>query len=168
MKDASFGFKLYTPVDTYQQSIRALKYAILFIFLTFLSVLLFEIFYKLQIHPIQYLLVGFAMSLFYLLFFSISEHSYFLLAYILSSIAVIAVITAYCMKIFKAKRGGYIIGINLTALYGYLYFLLTNEDYALLFGAIGLFITLAFVMYITRNVDWYTLRVSSKSDADNS
>lgn len=153
----TFGVSMYLPVDFYQKSMRAVKYGFLFITLTFLVFFLFEIFMKLRIHPLQYLMVGFAMCIFYLLFLSLSEHVGFLPSYLISSVSVIGLITAYSMKILGVHlRGGIVMGL-LLALYSYLFILLQNQDYALLLGALALFIILAAVMYITRNIDWYTI-----------
>ncbi len=152
--DSRFGFKLFVSVDQYQKSIRAIKYAMLFIFLTFLAVFLMEILSHINIHPIQYLLVGFAMSFFYLLLLAISEHSSFLFAYLVASVSVIALITWYSKVILKTMARGTISGFSVLVLYVYLYILLVNQDYSLLIGSIGLFLVLFAVMFITRSVDW--------------
>ncbi len=165
MHSASLGVKLFMSVDFYQKSMRAIKYVMLFILLTFLSVFLFEIFGKKQVHPIQYLLVGFAMTIFYLLLIAISEHSYFFLAYIVAAIAIVLLITGYTVKILGARNKGLTMGSIIALLYGYLYILLINQDYALLIGSIGLFGILAFVMYITRNLDWYQIGSDTGSDS---
>ncbi len=156
---SAFGVALFQPVDHYQKSNRAIKYAVLFIALTFLAFFLFEVIYKLKIHPLQYLLVGVAMSLFYLLFLSLSEHTEFLLSYIVAATATVGLITGYCSKVLGQRKRALVLGGFLTTLYAYLFVLLQNEDYSLLLGAIALFLVLSAVMYLTRNIDWYDLRL---------
>jgi inner membrane protein len=163
---SSFGVRLYVPVDFYQKCERAVKYGFLFITLTFLAFFLFELFNKLTIHPLQYMMVGFAMSIFYLLFLALSEHLGFFLSYGAASLAVMALITGYCVKVLKTrKRAGYMFGL-LFGLYSFLYVLLENEDYALLLGTLALFAILAAVMYLTRNVDWYRIRLGNGAVAE--
>jgi inner membrane protein len=157
LQSSAFGVKLFMAVDVYQKSARAVKYGSLFIFLTFLGVFLFEVIARIRIHPIQYLLVGFGMVLFYLLLISLSEHLFFVLSYLVGSAAVIALLTYYCIKIMQKKIRGMIMGAILLVLYIYLYILLVNQDYSLLIGSLGLFLILAFVMFLTRNIDWYAI-----------
>ena len=162
----SFGVNLYVPVDFYQKCERAVKYGFLFIALTFLAFFLFEIFNGLAIHPLQYGMAGFALSVFYLLFLALSEHTGFLVSYSVSSLAVMLMITGYCAKVLKTrKRAGYMFGL-LFALYGFLFVLLENEDYALLIGSLGLFSVLAAVMYLTRNVDWYGIKLGPANSTE--
>jgi len=161
---SSFGVKLYQPVDFYQKCVRAAKYGLLFISLTFLTFFLFEIFMKLSIHPLQYLLIGFALSIFYLLFLSLSEHMNFIISYIISSLGVIGMIWGYSRTILKNKKGSGLMALFLTCLYGYLFILLENQDYTLLLGSLALFIVLGVVMYITRNIDWYSLQLKKVDD----
>ena len=168
---SGFGVMLYQPVDFYQKCMRAVKYGALFIILTFLTFFLFEIFSRLRIHPLQYLFIGFAMCVFYLLFLSISEHTSFLVSYLVSSAATVSMITGYSMAILRERRRGGIIAGLLVCLYGYMFTLLQNQDYALLLGALALFLVLALVMYITRNIDWYSIQLSgngSSGSAENS
>ncbi len=154
-----FGVRMYQPVDFYQKCVRAVKYGFLFISLTFLAFFLFELFNRLSIHPLQYLMVGFAMTLFYLLFLALSEHIGFMASYAVSSVSVMAIITGYCSRILETRRrAGVMFGL-LFGLYSYLFILLENEDYALLLGALALFAILALVMYLTRNIDWYSLKM---------
>lgn len=152
-----FGTNFISPVDNYRMSQRSVKYEILFLLLTFLSIWLFEIISKLRVHSLQYLLVGAAMCLFYLLHLSLSEHLGFLSAYLIASSAIVILITAYSMVILKTGRRAATIGAILTALYTYLYILLQEEDYALLIGSVGLFIVLGILMYITRKIDWFNV-----------
>jgi inner membrane protein len=154
--NSSFGVRLYYPVDQYQKSMRTVKYAILFIGLTFLSYFLIEILNRQVLHPVQYLLIGSALVLFYLLLLSLSEHMNFIFAYLASSLSMIALITFYTRAIFKSTRFSLIISGVLALLYGFLYINLQLQDYALLFGSLGLFGILALVMYLTRHIDWFT------------
>ncbi len=159
---AAFGVDLLLPVDTYQKTDRALKYGGLFVLLTFLTFLLFEIFDGRRLHAIQYLLVGFAMSLFYLLLLSLGEHLPFRLAYLIAAIAVTLLISGYARAILGSRRGSAWLLAVLTLLYAFLCVLLESEDYALLVGSLALFGVLALVMYLTRHVDWTGARPASR------
>jgi inner membrane protein len=157
--DASaFGVELFLPVDVYQKTERSVKYGILFILLTFLTFFLYEIFSPFSLHPMQYLLVGSALCLFYVLLLSISEHVPFGPSYVIASAATIGLITGYAAAILRGRLRALGVGAALLALYSYLYVLLQAEDYALLLGSVGLFLILALVMFITRRLDWYTPR----------
>ncbi len=112
---------------------------------------------KKVIHPIQYILVGLALILFYTLLLSFSEHVRFNFAYLISSTAIIALITAYTKSVLSNNLATAIIAGILIVLYGFLYIILQLQDYALLLGSIGLFVILAIVMYITRNIDWFAI-----------
>jgi len=159
-----FGVQLILPVDQYQKTMRTVKYAIMFIGLTFLAFFLIEILNSKMLHPIQYLLVGSALVLFYILLLSLSEHFYFPIAYTIASLSLILLITLYSKAILQDTRFMIIISSVLTLLYGFLYIDLQLEDYALLLGSFGLFIVLATVMYLTRNLNWYTLLPKEKKD----
>ncbi|WKN33015.1 cell envelope integrity protein CreD [Porifericola rhodea] len=156
-KSYSFGVNLLMPVDEYQKSMRSAKYAIMFIALTFLTFFFVEILNRKRIHPIQYLLVGLALCLFFTLLLAISEHSSFNIAYIISCIAVSALIAVYVQAVFKDKRLSSLLILLLLLMYGFIFTLLQLQDYALLIGSIALFIILAVVMYISRKIDWYAL-----------
>ena len=160
--DASaFGVILLQPVDIYQQAERAVKYAILFIVLTFLVFFLWEVFQATLLHPVQYLLVGSALCLFYLLLVSLSEHIGFDTAYVISATAATLLIGGYSRAVLKGTRQAGSVVLSLAALYGFLYLLLRLEDYALVAGSVGMFLILAFVMFITRRMDWYNLRLGA-------
>ncbi len=154
---AAFGLKLLDPVDFYRQSDRAVKYAALFVLLTFLTFALFEVLQPLRVHPVQYLLVGFAMCLFYLILLAASEQVGFALAYSVGTSATIALVAGYASRVLRSRRRGSIMGALIAGLYGYLYVLLQLEDYALLLGTVGLFAVLATVMFVTRDLDWYAV-----------
>lgn len=152
-----FGLSLYQPADIYQQNTRSVKYAALFIALTFMAFFLFEIFFNLNIHPLQYFFTGGALSTFYLLLLAMSEHFHFSIAYLISSIAITALMSSYSMSILKQRTRGLIIGLVTATIYGFLYFLIQSAQNSLLFGAIGFFSALSIIMYLTRNIDWYNL-----------
>jgi len=146
---------LLTPIDPYKLSDRATKYGILFVLLTFGGFFLFEMIKQLPIHPVQYLLVGFALAIFFLLLISFSEHIAFAVAYLISSAACIGLLTFYLSYVLRSVARGLSFGGMLTALYGAVYGLLISEDNALILGSILLFAVLATVMVVTRRVDWY-------------
>lgn len=143
------GVSVYRLVD------RVLKYAIVFIVLTFLSFFLMEIFYHLRLHPIQYLLVGLSLAEFYLLLLAFMEHIGFFAAYIIAALMTTALISLYSHYILKTKSGGMLIALLLTTIYAYLLITLHLETYALLAGSLLLFTLLSGVMYITRNINWH-------------
>ena len=143
------------PVDTYQKTTRSAKYAILFILLTFVTFFFIEVMNRKRIHPIQYILIGFALSIFYVLLLSISEHLTFNIAFILSSIATTVLIMLYSIALFKNKRLTILTAALLSLMYGFIYTVLQLQDYALLIGSLGLFIVLASFMYLSRKIDWY-------------
>jgi len=152
---SSFGVDLFIPVDSYQKTSRSVKYAILFIGLTFLVIFFMEIRNKKRVHIVQYLLTGAALVVFYSLLLSISEHLQFSWAYLISAVAIIALIAGYLQAIFG--RLSYTIASTgiLIALYGFLFAILHMADTALLIGNIGLFIILAIIMFFSRKIDWY-------------
>lgn len=152
-----FGVELLLAVDEYQKTMRTAKYAIMFISLTFLTFFMIELLSKKIIHPIQYLLIGFALLIFYTLLLSISEYVVFQLAYLIAAAAIIGLITIYSYSVLSDKlKSGIIFGV-LVILYGYLYILLQLQDYALLLGSMGLFVVLSVVMYLTRNINWFEI-----------
>lgn len=153
--NAAFGVSFYMPVSLYQLTLRATKYAILFIGLSFVAYFLFETLGSLRLHPLQYLLVGFANAMFYLLLLSLAEHIGFGWAYLTSAAASAGLIAGYSAAILGGRRRGLVIAAVLAALYAFLYMTLKAESYALLAGAAGLWVALAAVMYMTRRIDWY-------------
>ena len=151
----SFGVSFIDPVDQYLKSDRAIKYALLFIVLTFAGFFLFEVLKSLAVHPVQYALVGVALALFYLLLLSLAEHIGFALAYLLSASACVLLIGFYVCHVLRSVRHGLSFSAGLAALYGLLYGLLSAEDYALLMGSLLLFGLLGVFMVLTRKLDWY-------------
>ena len=150
----AFGTKFVVLVDEYQKSERSAKYGFLVIGLTFLLFFLIQTLSKINIHPFQYLMIGLALIMFYTLLVSISEHSNFLMAYLIAGISVVMLITLYSKSILKNMKFPVFIGLSLTALYSFIYVIIQLENYALLVGSIGLFIILAIVMYVSRKIDW--------------
>lgn len=150
-----FGVSFVDPVDQYLKTDRAIKYALLFIALTFAGFFLFEVLKRLAIHPVQYGLVGLALALFYLLLLSLSEHLPFATAYGIAAVACVALLGVYLAAVLKSALRGLGFAAALAALYGMLYGLLRAEDYALLMGSLLVFGLLAGVMLLTRKLDWY-------------
>lgn len=155
--NGAFGVKLLLPIDEYQKTTRSAKYAGMFILITFTAFFFVEILNRRKLHPIQYLLVGFAVCLFYVLLLSISEHLSFNWAYLIGCATILGLVTFYTKSIFNNARLTLIFNGIITLLYGFFYSLLQLEDYALLLGSIGLVLILATVMYLTRNIDWYNI-----------
>jgi inner membrane protein len=153
VEQASFGVSLVDTVDHYQQSMRSAKYSLMFIALTFVAFFFVEVLTGKRIHPIQYLLVGIALILFYSLLLSISEQAGFAVAYLIASVATIALITAYACSIFKNKAQTGILSLILCALYTFLYVILQLEDIALLVGSVGLFVILGIIMLISGKIN---------------
>ena len=153
----SMQVSLVDPVDVYTQADRASKYGILFVVLTFVGFALFELIKRLPIHPLQYLLVGLALAIFFLLLLSLSEHIEFVKAYLVSAVACIGLQFVYLSGVLKSWLRASGFAVMLTSLYGVLYGLLVSEDNALLMGSLLLFGILAAIMWITRKVDWYEL-----------
>jgi inner membrane protein len=161
--DSAFGVSLIQPVDIYQQAERAVKYAVLFVVLTFLVFFLREIFNATMLHPMQYAFVGFAICVFYLLLLSISEHMGFDRAYLIAAGVTTLLIAGYARAVLRALAGGASVLSALATLYGFLYLLLRLEDYALLAGSVGLFLILAFVMFVTRRMNWYEMKLGDQA-----
>lgn len=154
---STLAVRLVQPVDQYLKNTRSAKYSILVIGLTFLLYFFFEVLKKLLIHPFQYLLVGLAITIFYLLLLSFSEHLGFNLAYLISAAATVLLITGYSWTVLGIRRLVFQLFGLLVAIYGFIFVLLQLEDYALLAGSVGVFIALAAVMYGSRKVSWYNL-----------
>ena len=152
-----FSVGFIEPVNVYSMADRAIKYSLLFVALTFAAFFIFEMLKRLPIHPIQYLLVGLALMLFFLLLVGLSEHIDFALAYLIASIGCIVLIGFYLSFVMRDWRRGLAFATGLTMLYAALYGLLISENNALIMGSILLFAVLAAVMVATRKVDWYQI-----------
>lgn len=157
--ESVFGIDLLLPVDNYQKATRAVKYAILFIGFTFLVFFFIEVLNKVFIHPVQYILVGTALVIFFALLLSISEYISFDFAYIISAIATLLLIALYIKAILKNNSLTILISSILFILYSFIFIIIQLQDYALLIGSIGIFLILALVMYFSRKIDWYNLNL---------
>jgi inner membrane protein len=155
LENTAFGVQLIKPVDIYQTSERAVKYSMLFIILTFLVFFFTEVLVKKSAHPIQYLMAGVALCVFFSLLIALSEHTGFNLAYLIASTVIILMITLYTQSVFKHRKVSLTVMGVLVALFAFLFVALQLEDYALLFGNIGLVVILGVVMWVSRKVDWY-------------
>ena len=164
----AFTVSLIEPVDHYQQNERAIKYAELFIGLTFLSFFLFELLKQLRLHPIQYALVSMAQVIFYLVLLALSEQIGFSLAYLAASTACVGLLAFYASHLLGGLKRGVGFASLLALLYAILYGLMQAEDIALLLGSGLLFVVLALVMVVTRKVDWYQIGLTNKRDQENS
>lgn len=158
LEKLAFGVRLIDPVDVYAQANRAVKYALLFVLLTFSGFFTIEILRDLPVHPVQYGLVGLALAIFFLLLLALSEHIAFGHAYLAAAAACIGLIVFYLSAVLESVLRACGFGALLGALYAMLYALLRSEDYSLLLGAVLVFGMLAAVMLLTRRVDWYGLR----------
>jgi inner membrane protein len=161
----SFGVAFIDPVSPYVLSDRATKYGLLFIALTFVGVGSVEVMRRVRVHPIQYLLVGSALALFFLLLVSLSEHVAFAAAYLAAASACTALLTFYGSFVLRSTRAGAAFGAGIAVLYAALYALLQLEQTALLLGAIMLFAVLAALMVATRRIDWYALIEGIRADS---
>lgn len=150
-----FGVKFFLPVDIYQKTTRSAKYAMAVILLVFVVFYMIEMIAKRRVHPLQYLLIGFALVVFYTLLLSMSEYIGFGLAYLIASIAIVAMITLFAKSVLKTWKLGLMNGGILAFLYIFIYVLLQMEDYTLLLGSIALFIILGILMYVSRYIKWY-------------
>ncbi|TKG94658.1 cell envelope integrity protein CreD [Puteibacter caeruleilacunae] len=156
-RNNDFGVNLIVTADDYQKNIRSSKYAILIILLTFLTFFMSEVLDKNRIHPLQYIMVGLAVVIFYLLLLSLSEHAGFNLAYLLSCFAVVVLIFFYSKAFLSKVRTAFILAGLQCVVFGFIYVLLQMEDYALLMGSIGMFSILSVIMIFTRKMDWYKI-----------
>lgn len=164
--DSEFGVSILQPIDNYDKTARCIKYAILFIGLTFSLFFIIEIMQKKAMHPVQYVLAGLALVIFFTLLLSISEVIEFGLAYLISAGATILLIALYTKSHFRKWQTASIFGGVLAGLYGFNYVLISLEDTALLVGSIALFIILAIVMYISRKINWYRVNAAEATPAN--
>ena len=156
--ESAFGVSLLIPVDLYQKTTRSVKYALLFIGLTFLLIFFIEVSSKLRIHAVQYLLIGAALVIFYSLLLSLSEHLPFAWAYLIAGSGIVGLIVSFVQTLFRKKAYTLVTMGMLVILYGFLFAILHLSDLALLLGNIGLFIILAVVMFYSLRIDWYNER----------
>jgi inner membrane protein len=164
---SAFGVKLLQPVDGYSKTQRTSKYAILFIALTFTIFFFLEVIQNKMVHPLQYVLVGLALCIFYTLLLSISEYTGFNIAYSIASVATVLLIGLYVGSVFKDRKTSVVFTLALGGLYAYIFILIQLQDYALLFGSIGLFLIIAAMMYYSRKIDWYGSHRKTENDIYN-
>lgn len=154
LQSASFGADLFIPVNGYQKTMRSVKYAILCILLTFAAFFIIETVNKKSVHPFQYALIGLALILFYTLLLSISEYTGFNTAYVIASAATVGLIAWFVKGILQSSKLTAILGIVLALMYSYIFTILQLQDYSLLLGSIGLFLTLAVIMHFSKKIQW--------------
>jgi inner membrane protein len=148
------SINLIQPVDLYSRVNRATKYGFLFIGFTFLALLMFDVIGGVRVSPVEYLLMGAALVLFFVLLLAFAEVIGFTAAYIIASAAIAGLNTAYSAAVLKSWQRAWYIGGLLVALFAVLYVLLSLEAFSLLIGSLLLFAALAGVMYGTRRIDW--------------
>lgn len=150
-----FGVDFFRAVDTYALNTRAVKYAILFLIVPFLTLFLLEIFTKKRIHPVPYLLSGIGNAVFYLLLLSLSEQIPFYTAYLIAALAVTIMMTLYSRSLLPSWNKSWYMGLTVSISYILLYAVLNAESYALLIGSVGTFVVVALIMFLTRKLNWY-------------
>jgi inner membrane protein len=158
LKGLQCGVSMVQPADQYNKTERSVKYALLFIGFTFAIFFIVEILQKNPLHPVQYVLVGIGLVIFYTLLLAISEYIAFDYAYLVAALGTTTLIGTYAGAHFKSVGSGFLFGGMLAALYGFTFVLIRLEDTALIVGSVGLFIILAIVMYLSRKVKWYGTR----------
>ena len=151
---ATAQISLIQPVDPYSQVNRATKYGFLFIGFTFLALLMFDVIGGVRVSAVEYLLMGAALVLFFVLLLAFAEVIGFTPAYVVASGAIAGLNTAYSAAVLASWTRAAFIGGLLTGLYAVLYIQLSLEAFSLLIGALLLFAALAGVMYATRRIDW--------------
>lgn len=152
---AGFGLRYLEPNDFYQKAYRAARYGILFIALTFLTVLLMDGANSRPAHPVQYILIGLVQTVFVLLMVAYAEHLGFGLAYLIAAGATITLLTGYGFVGLALGRRALVLGAMLIVVYAVLYLILQSTEYALLAGSTLAFLALALTMWATRNEDWF-------------
>jgi inner membrane protein len=155
LQSQGLGVSFVQPADAYQSVGRALKYAILFVGLVFLAYFLFETQNGRRVHPAQYVLIGLAQMVFYLLLLSLGEQIGFDWAFLAAAGATVSLISLYAAWVFESRRQGVVAFGAFSLLYGLIYVLLRLEDFALIVGSLASFAAIAAVMYFTRGIDWY-------------
>lgn len=162
----TFQVSLIDPVDLYVLTDRATKYALLFVVLTLGTFALYEALRRLDVHPLQYLFVGAALAVFFLLLLALAEHVGFARAYLAASVACVTLLAVYVGGVLRSLRRGATFGGGVAALYGALYGIVQSEQNALLLGTLLVFGVLAGAMLATRNVDWHRRLGTAASGAE--
>jgi inner membrane protein len=152
-------------VDSYRSVNRSLKYVLLFLGLVFLTYFIFEATTGKRVHPAQYILVGIAQIIFYLLLLSLAEKIGFDLSFLLAGGATVLLLSANAEWVFSSRKQGIRALAIFTPLYTLIYLLLRLQDDALLFGSIASFAAVSAAMYFTRHIDWYS-SLHGKIDPD--
>ncbi len=147
--------RFVADVSPYQTVNRALKYAVMFIGLVFMTFFLFEILVGVRVHAAQYVLIGLAQAIFYLLLLAFSEHVGFVLAFIIAAGATVGLTSAYAGAVLGGRQRALQAGGVFAMTYGLLFSLMRMQDFALLIGSLASFLAIALIMYLTRNLDWY-------------
>jgi len=150
----AFGADLYVPVNGYQKTMRSVKYSFLCILLTFAAFFIIDTSNRKSVHPFQYGLIGLALVLFYTLLLSFSEYVGFNFSYTVASIATIGLITWFVKGVLSSTRLSVVLSFVLLLVYTYVFTILQLQDYALLLGSVGLFITLAVIMHFSKRIQW--------------
>jgi len=150
---ATFGVKFLLPVDQYQKTMRSAKYAILIILLSFISLFFIELLKKIRVHLLQYVLIGAAMIIYYTLLLSFTEQVGFDYAYLIASVATIVLVSGFISAFLKNKKTGLVFALILFIFYSFIYVIIQLQDLALLFGSVGLFITVASLMYFSVRIN---------------
>jgi inner membrane protein len=161
-----FGADFFKPLDHYALNERAVKYAILFLVIPFLTLFFLEIYSQKSIHPAQYLLSGLANVIFYLLLLSISEHLSVSLAYLIAAFALTVMMTLYARSLLETWARSAYMGLVMALLYLIMYLTLNAEDWALLIGSIAAFVICGVVMFLTRKLDWKNLSARVKEEKE--
>ena len=155
LQESAFGVDLVQTADVYQQAERSVKYGGLFIALSLLTLFVWEHLARRPLHPIQYGLMGVALSVFHLLLLALAEHIGFTLAYVIAAAALCSLLGFYLSGAFDSRLSGSGASAVFTGVYALLYLLVTSEDYSLLVGSLAVFALLATAMALTRRLDWY-------------
>ena len=161
--DLAMRVNFVTPLNPYQTVNRALKYAVMFIGLVFLAYFLMETLLGVRVHPAQYLLIGLAQAVFYLLLLAFAEQIGFTAAFTLSAIATVALTSLYAGAVFGRSliwKSAFVFG----TVYALLFVLMRIQDFALMVGALVCFVAIAATLYLTRNLDWYGGRGGTPRD----
>jgi len=153
-QDATFGVKLRLPVDEYQKTTRTSKYSTLIILLTLISLFLTELIRKQKIHSFNYILIGAAMVIYYTLLLSFSEQIGFNAAYLLASVATVALITTFIASLLKNNLAALLFAGILSVFYIFIFVIIQLEDFALMIGSVALFMIIAALMYFSRKINW--------------
>ena len=155
LSGSDFGVKLLIPVDQYQKSMRTSKYGQLIIILTFVALFLVEITKRLRIHPFQYILIGAALIIYYTLLISLSEQVGYNIAYGISTLATVTLISLYSMSFLQSKSLVALFTTLLVIFYSFIFIIILQQDFSLLLGSIGLFMIVGALMYFSRRIKWY-------------